>query len=76
MRVELWDRGEDEMSYKAHLNIKHIDGSYKFYKRITSFKTWSEDSDYYIFYWEFDKTDVVIKKEYIVSIEKYIERAE
>ena len=37
------------------------------YQRITKFETWETDNDYFIFYWP-DKTFIIIKKIYVISI--------
>ena len=41
----------------------------KYYQRIKSYKVWELDPDYFIFYWG-DNTEIVIKKEYVISIQK------
>ena len=41
-----------------------------YYQKIKSFKVWDADQDYFIFYWA-DGTNIVIKKEYVISIQKY-----
>ena len=42
----------------------------KYYQKITSYEVWKLDPDYFIFYWAKDKTEIVIKKEYVISIQK------
>ena len=41
------------------------------YQNITSYEVWKLDPDYFIFYWAKDKTEIVIKKEFVISIQKY-----
>ena len=42
----------------------------KCYQKITRYEVWKLDSDYFIFYWDNDKSEIVIKKEYVISIQK------
>jgi len=42
----------------------------KYYQKITSYEVWELDPDYFIFYWAKDNTEIVIKKEYVISIQK------
>jgi hypothetical protein len=42
----------------------------RYYQNITRYEVWKIDPDYFIFYWDKDKTEIVIKKEYVVSIRK------
>ena len=39
------------------------------YQNITRFADWQEDDKYFIFYWT-DKTYIIIKKEFIITIQK------
>ena len=41
-----------------------------YYQNITSYEVCKLDPDWFIFYWANDKTEIVIKKEYIISIQK------
>lgn len=51
--------------YKVHLTID------RWYQKITRYEVWKLDPDYFIFYWSGDNSEIVIKKEYVISIEKY-----
>ncbi len=42
----------------------------QYYQNITSYEAWKTDPDFFIFYWAKDKTEIVIKKEYVISIQK------
>jgi hypothetical protein len=50
--------------YKVSLKTEN------YYQNITSYEVWKLDPDYFIFYWTKDKTEIVIKKEYVISIQK------
>ena len=49
--------------YKVRLNIDYI------YQNITRFEVWALDEDYFIFYFS-ESRNIVIKKEYVISIQK------
>ena len=50
--------------YKVDLTTEN------YYQNITSYEVWKLDPDYFIFYWAEDNTEIVIKKEYVISIQK------
>tara|TARA_R110000803_G_C11728251_1_gene289273 strand:+ start:254 stop:427 length:174 start_codon:yes stop_codon:yes gene_type:complete len=50
--------------YTATLTIDN------YYRNITSYEIWKLDPDYFIFYWAQHNQEVVIKKEYVISIMK------
>jgi hypothetical protein len=54
------------MYYRVKLSIGDT-----YYQKIKSFKEWEQDSDYFIFFFEGDDTYIALKKEHIISIEKY-----
>ena len=49
--------------YKVNLTTKTS------YQNLKSYEIWKTNPDYFIFYWS-DKTYIIIKKEYVISIQK------